>query len=296
MNYEIKIVIFLIFGKNLKTMNVKLGKYNQLEVVKTVDFGVYLDGGDDGEILLPSRYVPEGCKPGDVLNVFIYLDNEERLVATTLEPYVQVGEFACLEVAWVNEYGAFLDWGLMKDLFVPFREQKMKMQKGHRYVVHAHVDEDSYRIMASAKVERYLSKELPEYQPGEEVEVMAWQKTDLGYKVIVDNKFGGLVYQKEIFKPLEPGMRMQAFVRQVREDGKIDLTLQKDGLQKVGDFAEILLQYIKDNGGHTSLNDKSAAEDIYDTFGVSKKTFKKAVGDLYKKRLVILVEGGIQLA
>ena len=292
----IKIVIFLIFGKNLKTMNVKLGKYNQLEVVKTVDFGVYLDGGDDGEILLPSRYVPEGCKPGDVLNVFIYLDNEERLVATTLEPYVQVGEFACLEVAWVNEYGAFLDWGLMKDLFVPFREQKMKMQKGHRYVVHAHVDEDSYRIMASAKVERYLSKELPEYQLGEEVEVMAWQKTDLGYKVIVDNKFGGLVYQKEIFKPLEPGMRMQAFVRQVREDGKIDLTLQKDGLQKVGDFAEILLQYIKDNGGHTSLNDKSAAEDIYDTFGVSKKTFKKAVGDLYKKRLIVLVEDGIRLA
>ena len=292
----IKIVIFLIFGKNLKTMNVKLGKYNQLEVVKTGDFGVYLDGGDDGEILLPSRYVPEGCKAGDVLNVFIYLDNEERLVATTLDPYVQVDEFACLEVAWVNEYGAFLDWGLMKDLFVPFREQKMKMQKGHRYVVHAHVDEDSYRIMASAKVERYLSKEFPEYQSGDEVEVMVWQKTDLGYKVIVDNKFGGLVYQKEIFKPLEPGMRMQAFVRQVREDGKIDLTLQKDGLQKVGDFAEILLQYIKDNGGHTSLNDKSNAEVIYETFGVSKKTFKKAVGDLYKKRLVILVEGGIQLA
>ena len=292
----IKIVIFLIFGKKLKTMNVKLGKYNQLEVVKTVDFGVYLNGGDDGEILLPSRYVPEGCKPGDVLNVFIYLDNEERLIATTLQPYVQVGEFACLEVAWVNEYGAFLDWGLMKDLFVPFREQKMKMQKGHRYVVHTHVDEDSYRIMASAKVERYLSKELPEYQPGEEVEVMVWQKTDLGYKVIVDNKFGGLVYQKEIFKPLEPGMHMQAFVRQVREDGKIDLTLQKDGLQKVDDFAEVLLQYIKDNDGHTSLNDKSPAEEIYETFGVSKKTFKKAVGDLYKKRLIVLVEGGIRLA
>ena len=292
----IKIVIFLIFGKKLKTMNVKLGKYNQLEVVKTVDFGVYLNGGDDGEILLPSRYVPEGCKPGDVLNVFIYLDNEERLIATTLQPYVQVGEFACLEVAWVNEYGAFLDWGLMKDLFVPFREQKMKMQKGHRYVVHAHVDEDSYRIMASAKVERYLSKEFPEYQPDEEVEVMVWQKTDLGYKVIVDNKFGGLVYQKEIFKPLEPGMHMQAFVRQVREDGKIDLTLQKDGLQKVDDFAEVLLQYIKDNDGHTSLNDKSPAEEIYETFGVSKKTFKKAVGDLYKKRLIVLVEGGIRLA
>ncbi|MBR5204097.1 MAG: GntR family transcriptional regulator [Bacteroidaceae bacterium] len=277
-------------------MNVVLGKYNQLEVVKEVDFGVYLNGGDDGEILLPSRYVPEGCKPGDMLNVFIYLDNEERLIATTLQPKVQVGEFACLEVAWVNEYGAFLDWGLMKDLFVPFREQKQKMQKGHRYVVHAHVDEDSYRIMASAKVERYLSKEMPSYQPGEEVEVMVWQRTDLGYKVIVDNQFSGLVYQREIFKALEPGMKMSAYIRQVREDGKIDLTLQKDGLQKVGDFAEVLLQYIKDHDGYTPLNDKSAAEDIYDAFEVSKKTFKKAVGDLYKKRLIVLVENGIRLA
>ena len=288
-------MFFVIFGKKLDIMNVILGKYNQLEVVKEVDFGVYLDGGDDGEILLPSRYVPEGCRPGDMLNVFIYLDNEERLIATTLQPKVLVDEFACLEVAWVNEYGAFLDWGLMKDLFVPFREQKMNMQKGHRYVVHAHVDEDSYRIMASAKVEKYLSKDMPPYQPGEEVEVMAWQKTDLGYKVIVDNKYSGLVYQKEIFKALEPGMKMQAYIRQVREDGKIDLTLQKDGLQKVGDFAEVLLQYIKEQGGHTSLNDKSAAEDIYDTFGVSKKTFKKAVGDLYKKRLILLVEDGIRL-
>ena len=277
-------------------MNVVLGKYNQLEVVKQVDFGVYLNGGDDGEILLPSRYVPEGCKPGDMLNVFIYLDNEERLIATTLQPKVQVGEFACLEVAWVNEYGAFLDWGLMKDLFVPFREQKQKMQKGYRYVVHAHVDEDSYRIMASAKVERYLSKEMPPYQPGEEVEVMVWQRTDLGYKVIVDNQFSGLVYQREIFKALEPGMKMSAYIRQVREDGKIDLTLQKDGLRKVGDFAEVLLQYIKDHDGYTPLNDKSAAEDIYDAFEVSKKTFKKAVGDLYKKRLIVLVEDGIRLA
>lgn len=277
-------------------MNIELGKYNQLEVVKTVDFGVYLDGGDDGEILLPTRYVPEGCQPGDMVNVFIYLDNEERLIATTLQPKVQVGEFACLEVAWVNEFGAFLDWGLMKDLFVPFREQKMKMLKGHRYIVHAHVDEDSYRIMASAKVERYLSKEMPPYNAGDEVEVMAWQRTDLGYKVIVDNKFGGLVYQKEIFKSLEPGMKLTAYVRQVREDGKIDLTLQKDGFQKVDDFSAVLLQYIKDHDGYTPLNDKSAAEDIYDAFGVSKKTFKKAVGDLYKRRLVVLEADGIRLA
>lgn len=277
-------------------MNVILGKYNQLEVVKEVDFGVYLDGGDDGEILLPSRYVPEGCKPGDVLNVFIYLDNEERLIATTLQPKVQVGEFACLEVAWINEYGAFLDWGLMKDLFVPFREQKMKMQKGRSYVVHAHVDEESYRIMASAKVERYLSKEKPDYQPGQEVEIMIWQRTDLGYKAIVENQYSGLIYQGEIFKSLEPGMKLTAYIRQVREDGKIDLTLQKDGQKKVDDFSEVLLQFIKDQGGHTLLNDKSAAEDIYEAFGVSKKTFKKAVGDLYKKRLIVLEEGGIRLA
>ena len=286
---------FLYLWQKITTMNIVLGKYNQLEVVKTVDFGVYLNGGDDGEILLPTRYVPEGCKPGDMVNVFIYLDNEERLIATTLQPKVQVDEFACLEVAWVNEYGAFLDWGLMKDLFVPFREQKQKMQKGHRYVVHAHVDEDSYRIMASAKVERYLSKEMPPYQVGDEVEVMAWQRTDLGYKVIVENRFSGLVYQKEIFQQLEPGMRLTAYVRQVREDGKIDLALQKDGKQKVDDFSGVLLDYIKEQGGYTPLNDKSAAEDIYEVFGVSKKTFKKAVGDLYKRRLVLLVEDGIRL-
>lgn len=276
-------------------MQIELGKYNQLEVVKEVDFGVYLNGGEEGEILLPKRYVPEGCKPGDVLNVFIYLDNEERLIATTLQPLVQVGEFACLEVAWVNEFGAFLDWGLMKDLFVPFREQKMKMQKGHRYVIHAHVDEESYRIMASAKIERYLSKDIPDYEPGQEVEVMVWQKTDLGYKVIVENRYGGLVYQNEIFQPLQPGMKLAAYVRQVREDGKIDLALQQDGQRKVKDFSDVLLQFIKEQGGYTTLNDKSAAEIIYDTFGVSKKTFKKAVGDLYKKRLIVLEEGGIRL-
>ena len=143
-------------------MNIELGKFNQLEVVKEVDFGVYLDGGEEGEILLPTRYVPEDCKIGDILNVFLYLDMDERLIATTLTPFVQVGQFACLEVSWVNQYGAFLNWGLMKDLFVPFREQKMKMQVGRKYVVHAHLDEESYRIVASAKVERYLSKEKPE--------------------------------------------------------------------------------------------------------------------------------------
>lgn len=275
--------------------HIQLGKYNQLEVVKEVDFGMYLNGDEDGEILLPKRYVPEGCKPGDVLNVFIYLDMDERLVATTLEPYVQVGEFACLEVAWVNQFGAFLDWGLMKDLFVPFREQKAKMQKGGRYVVHVHLDDESYRIVASAKVERFLSKEQPSYLPGEEVHVLVWQQTELGYKVIVDNRFSGMLYHNEIFQTLEVGMQMNAFVKHVREDGKIDLVLQKGGAKRVEDFSEVLLRFIKDNGGYTSINDKTDAEIIYHTFGVSKKTFKKAVGDLYKKRMVTLEDDGIHL-
>lgn len=276
-------------------MSIELGKYNTLEVVKEVDFGMYLDGGEEGEILLPSRYVPEGCQPGDKLEVFIYLDNEERLVATTLTPLVQVGEFACLEVAWVNQYGAFLNWGLMKDLFVPFSEQKMKMQVGKSYVIHAHLDDESYRIVASAKVDRYLSKERAAYEPGQEVDILIWQKTDLGFKAIIENQFGGLLYESEIFQPLHTGMRLKAYVKQVREDGKIDLQLQKPGQGKVEDFSTTLLEYIRGNGGRITLNDKSPAEVIYDTFGVSKKTFKKAVGDLYKKHLILLKEGEIEL-
>ena len=277
--------------------HIRLGEYNLLEVVKEVDFGVYLDGSEDGEILLPTRYVPQGCKPGDVLNVFIYLDMDERLIATTLQPYVKVGEFACLEVAWVNQYGAFLYWGLMKDLFVPFREQNMKMIKGNSYVVHVHLDEDSYRIVASAKIEKFLSKDMPEYTPGDEVEVLIWQKTDLGFKVIVDNKFGGMIFKNEIFTDVRTGMKMHAYIKQVRPDGKIDLELQKGGVKKVEDFSDTLLEYIRSNGGSTPLNDKTDADVIYSTFGVSKKTFKKAVGDLYKKRLIVLEgEQGIRLA
>ena len=158
--------------ENSEIMEIKLGRFNTLKVVKEVNFGLYLDGGEEGEILLPARYVPQGCKPGDELNVFIYLDNEERLVATTQTPLAQVGEFAFLEVAWVNQFGAFLNWGLMKDLFVPFREQKSKMEVGRHYVVHVHLDEESFRIMASAKVEHYLSKEKPASQTGDKANLL----------------------------------------------------------------------------------------------------------------------------
>lgn len=274
---------------------IRLGDYNLMTVVKEVDFGVYLDGGEMGEILLPARYVPEGCKPGDELDVFLYLDNEERLVATTLRPLAKVGDFACLEVAWINRYGAFLNWGLMKDLFCPFREQKKTMEIGKSYVVHVHVDDDSYRIMASARVERYFSQERPTYNSGDEVDLMIWQKTELGFKVIVDNKFPGLIYKDQIFKAVRTGDRMRGYIQEVRPDGKIDVSLQPAGRRQTEEFSDTLLNYIKDNGGRCALGDKSLAEDIYQEFGVSKKVFKKAVGDLYKKRLITIGDEDLTL-
>lgn len=274
---------------------IELGRINRLKVVKFVDFGLYLDGGAEGEILLPSRYMPEGVQVGDELDVFLYLDSEERLIATTEQPKAMVGDFAYLQVAWVNNFGAFLDWGLMKDLFVPFREQKMKMQKGHSYIVHLHVDEESYRIMASAKVERYLSKEMPPYAEGDEVDILVWQKTDLGFKVIVDNRFGGLLYDSELFRHLQVGDRSKAYVKQVRPDGKLDITLNLHGKAAVSDFSDVLLEHLRHNAGKTTLCDKSPAEEIYAMFGVSKKVFKKAVGDLYKRRLIRINDDGLEL-
>lgn len=274
-------------------MAIELGKFNNLEIVKEVDFGLYLDGGEDGEILLPSRYVPYSYEIGQKIDVFIYLDNEERLVATTLKPYVQVGEFACLEVSWVNQYGAFLDWGLMKDLFCPFREQRRKMEVGRRYVIHAHVDEDSFRIMASAKVEKYLSTDMPPYQPDDEVDVLVWQHTNLGYKVIIDNKYQGLVFENQVFQHLEIGDKLKGYILRVRDDGKVDVSLQKAGRQQTLDFADTLLKYMERNGGRCYLHDKSPAEEIYDRFKVSKKVFKKAVGELYKRRLIEITDNGL---
>lgn len=276
-------------------MGITLGKFNLLEIVKKVDFGIYLDGGEDGEILLPKRYVPDSCEPGDQLNVFIYLDNEERLVATTLTPFVQVEEFACLEVAWVNKFGAFLNWGLMKDLFVPFSEQKMKMQVGKKYIVYVYVDDESFRIVASAKVDRYLSKEKAPYASGEEVNILVWQKTDLGFKAIIENKYAGLLYENEIFQPLHTGDILKAYIKEVREDGKIDLMLQKPGFEKIDDFSRTLLHYIEKHDGYIPFTDKSPADVVYNTFGVSKKTFKKGIGDLYKRHLIRLQEDGILL-
>lgn len=274
---------------------IELGKYHVLKVTKEVDFGLYLDAGEAGDVLLPSRYVPEGCHIGDELEVFLYLDQDERLVATTQKPLAQVGEFAFLEVNWVNQYGAFLNWGLMKDIFCPFREQKLRMQQGRSYIVYVKVDEESYRIMATAKVDKYLSQERPPYKHGDEVQILVWQKTDLGFKVIVDNRFSGLVYEDQIFKPIQTGDKLTAYIDHVRQDGKIDLTLQKTGRQQVLDFSDTLLRYLQEHEGRCHLHDKSDAAAISLLFKVSKKTFKKAVGDLYRKRMIQISDNGISL-
>ena len=275
-------------------MKLRLGQTNRLTVVRRAEQGLYLSGGPE-DILLPNRYVPEGANVGDELDVFVYLDSEERLLATTETPLAQVGDFAWLEVAWVNQFGAFLDWGLMKDLFVPFSEQKMKMQKGRSYLVHIHLDPQTYRIVASAKIERYLSKDWPPYHGGDEVDALIWQKTDLGFKAIVDNQFAGLLFDDEIFRELHSGDRLRAFVKQVRPDGKIDLSLQRKGQKAVADFSDILLNHLRTNGGFSALGDKSPAEEIYALFGVSKKVFKKAVGDLYRRRLITIENEGIRV-
>lgn len=274
---------------------IQLGAFNRLTIVKEVDFGLYLDGGDEGEILLPRRYVPATYKIGDEIDVFLYLDQDERLVATTEQPLAQVGDFAYLECSWVNEYGAFLNWGLMKDLFCPFREQKKRMEIGSSYIVYVTIDEESYRMMASAKVERYLSKDKPPYKAGDEVQILVWQKTDLGFKAIIDNAYAGLIYRDQIFKYVHTGDRMKAYVANVRPDGKIDLTLQHTGRQQTIDFSETLLTYLHEHGGSCDLGDKSDAEEIKARFEVSKKVYKKAIGDLYRRRLITISDGGIHL-
>ena len=283
----------------------KLGDYNTLKIVKRVDFGLYLDGGDEGEVLLPKRYVTPQMHIGDELEAFIYLDQDERIVATTEAPLVKVNEFACLEVAWTNQYGAFLKWGPMKDLFCPFREQKQRMEQGRSYIVYVKEDEETHRLMATAKVERYL-RTLPQPLPvregsllglrhGDAVDCLIWQKTDLGFKTIVDNKYQGQLYDNQIFQPLRTGNRLTAYVDHVRQDSKIDLTLQPTGRQHTLDFAEVLLRYLHENNGFCDLGDKSPAELIADRFKVSKKAYKKAIGDLYRRRLITINDEGIKL-
>lgn len=276
---------------------IQLGNYNTLRITRFTDHGAYLDGGDLGEILMPKTYVDRRMHIGTEVNVFVYLDQSERLVGTLETPLARVGDFAFLKVAWVNEYGAFLDWGLMKDLFVPFREQKKLMQQGRSYLVHIHIDEQTQRIVASAKVEHYLQPALPtQYHKGQEVEIIIQQKTPLGFKVIVDNVCAGLIYDNQIFEQVpHAGDVLSATVVKVRPDGKLDLSLQRIGKGRFRDFADQLLHELREVGGTLPFSDHTSAEDIQQHFGVSKKTFKKALGSLYKEHKIVINDDTITL-
>ena len=228
---------------------VEIGKTNKCKVVKIVDFGVYLDGEDWGEILMPKRYVPEGCKVDDTVEVFIYLDSEDRPVATTEKPYVEVGEFAMLKVVATTKIGAFLDWGLQKDLLVPFREQKQNMEEGKSYMVYVYYDFDSDRIAASAKIDKYLDNLPAEYKEGEKVKLKIVNQTDLGYKAIINDLHWGMLYKNEVFSSIKPGQEIEGYIKKIREDEKIDLSLQQAGHDKIYDLSDIILLKLRDNNG-----------------------------------------------
>ncbi len=274
---------------------VEFGKNNSLRVIKEVDFGVYLDGDTDGEILMPIRYVPANCKVGDYVDVFLYLDSEDRPIATTEKPYAQVDEFAMLRVKSVNKIGTFLDWGIMKDLLVPFREQKVTMIEGRSYLVYIYVDEETKRIVASAKLNKFVDKSLPEYSVGQEVELVIESETDLGYKAIINNRHWGILYENEVFEQLAKGLKIKGFIKKIRPDNKIDLALHPLGYEKVDPLTQMILDELIKEGGFIPVSDKSDAEEVYRVFGISKKSFKQALGALYKRRLITLSPDGIRL-
>ena len=277
---------------------IQLGKYSTLKVVKELDFGMYLDGGEEfGEILLPTKYIPNGTKIGDEIEVFLYLDSEDRIIATTLKPYAQAGEFAYLQVASVNRVGAFLDWGLPKDLLVPFREQRSEMKQGYKYIVYIYADVESRRLVASAKLNKFLDNTPVEYEYNEEVDLLVTQKTDLGWKVIVNSRHSGMIYDNEIFVPIQKGDRIKGYVKHIRRDEKLDITLQKTGydVEAMDTLAKEIFEKLKASGGIIPLSDKSSAEEIAEIFGCSKKSYKKAIGSLYKAKLINITPKTIEL-
>ncbi|RKD90564.1 CvfB family protein [Mangrovibacterium diazotrophicum] len=271
-----------------------IGLLNELEIVKEVDFGLYLDGGEQGEILLPKRYVPANCKVGDQIEVFIYLDSEDRLIATTETPLAMVGDFAMLKVVSTTPVGAFMEWGLQKDLLVPFREQQFPMEEGRNYLVFVYVDDETQRIVGSSKLDKFVDNLPVDYEAGEEVDLIIAGKTDLGYKAIIDNSHWGLIFKNEVFQPLKTGDRLKGYIKNVRPDEKIDLVLQKPGYEKIDSIAQGVLDKLKEAGNFMPVNDKTDPNEISKLFGISKKNFKKAIGSLYKQRLITIEDDGIK--
>lgn len=274
---------------------VEIGKFNTLKVVKLVDFGVYLDGGNNVEILLPARYITSPLQEGDMIDVFIYTDSEDRLIATTETPLIQVGQFSYLTVKQTTPVGAFLDWGLAKDLLVPFSEQQVRMKVGATYLVYAYLDDNTKRIVASSKIGKFLGNTIPVYRKGDRVDILLYQKSDIGIKVIVDNLHNGIIYNNEIFRKVNIGDVATAFVKQVRPDGKIDLTLSDSSANRIQQLSCEIFDWLMISGGQSALSDKSDPEEIKKLFYCSKKDFKKAIGLLYKEKKITISDDGIKL-
>ena len=272
-----------------------IGKYNKLKVLRETGSGYFLDGEELGDILLPGKYAPSGMHAEDEVEVFLYFDSEDRIIATTDDPYCEVGEFALLEVVDVNETGAFLNWGLQKDLLVPFREQKVKMEPGSWHIVYVYIDDKTNRIAASAKVDKFLGKETVSFQPGEEVELFIYGPCPLGFNAIINQSHWGMLYASEVFQPLNRGENITGYISKIREDRKIDVSLYPAGFKKAATSSELIVEFLKRNDGFMKLTDKSPAEDIYETFGISKKNFKMALGSLYKERIVEIRPDGVKL-
>lgn len=281
--------------QSTSTAPVQIGKYNTLTVIAVTPNGVYLDGGDLGEILLPNRQVPADCKVGNNITVFIYVDSAERFVATTEKVLGQVGEFVSLKVAQINKMGAFLDWGLPKDLLVPYNQQHTKMEVGKYYLVRIFLDQQTDRIAASSKLDKFIDIWPAEYQQGDKVKLIIGSKTDLGFKAIVNDLHWGLLYDNEIFQPLRIGKQIDGYIKQVREDGRLDLILTRGSKNTVNSFSDKLLDALQKNNGFLPIHDKSAPEHIQRTLGVSKKTFKATVGNLLKNGKLSIEKDGIRL-
>ena len=272
-----------------------LGRFNRLSVTKIVDHGVYLDAQWLDNVLLPRREVPEGTNVGDKVTVFLYADSEDRLIATTRKPLAQAEQVAFLKVIQVNRVGAFLDWGLPKDLLVPFNQQQPAMEEGRSYLVYVHQDEDSNRIVGSALLNKFISKDAPDYQKGQAVELDVSEKTDLGYACVIDNKYWGLLFYSDVVKPLRIGQHIKGFIKRIREDGKVDLSLHAPGFAKVDDLSRRILRALESSNGYLPLSDKSSPEAIYERFGISKKAYKLTIGNMMKKKVISIEKDGIRL-
>ena len=272
----------------------QIGVYHTLKIDRETKVGLFLTNGKD-DVLLPNKYVPNDFTIGEDLTVFVYLDHEERPVATTLKPFISLNSFAVLKVSYINKFGAFLNWGMEKDLFAPFKEQARPMEKDKRYIVTMYLDKQTGRLAASSKINQFLDKEPLDIEVGQEVDLMVSHITEIGINVIINGKFRGLAYQNEVFETVSPGYKTKGYIKTIRPDEKIDVSFQKQGFEAIDDSAQQVLEALKQNDGVLRLNDNSHPEEIKSVLKMSKKTFKKAIGSLYKQKLIDINNEGIQL-